>query len=404
MTAATRVYLAETFLSNTTAGSNKGYVLRIYRENERYFLYTNYGPRSSGMNRSRTEPVEFISMSRAINAYYRKIATEEAKGYVACSAAFIGCEVLIVATSPVEDSSADTATTEEVPIPIVVTPEASRSIWTPHLYTTTNEDYAQQAINDPTLIFQRKYDGERMRIVGSNVGTPFACNRRGITREMSPELMVATNVLISRNSAHSFDFDGEIIGTNRYVVWDNMLDTSMPYLDRFMSILSIAGRLPTEFVIAETAFTSTTKRAMLQKAKDEGWEGIMIKQRYGEYINGRSRVDWKYPFTANVTVRLTHINPTTTTQFGSAATEIRVGDFTSRSSGNVAGGFTQGQLQDVAHRLTQGEIILADIRYKNWTGNAFYQPKFERFRTDLAWSDCLVTELRGPEGLVRDFR
>lgn len=402
MTAATRVYIAETFLSNTTDGSNKGYVLRIYKENEHYFLYTNYGPRSSGMNRSRTAPAEFLSVSRAINAYHRKIEIEVNKGYVCCSPEFIGCEALLSLVTPPDDGlHAVTASAD--PIPMVEVP-VSRSVWSPHLYTTTDEDYAQQAINDPTLIFQRKYDGERMRLVGSSTGAPFACNRRGIVREMSPELSNAANTLVSRNSAYSFDFDGEIIGTNRYVIWDNMSDLSMPYLNRFMSILSMAGMLPTEFVIAETAFTSTTKRSMLQKAKDEGWEGIMIKQRHGEYINGRSRVDWKYPFTANVTVRLTHVNPTATTQFGSVATEIRIGDFTSMPSGNVAGGFTQGQLEEVSGRLAGGEIILADVRYKNWTGSAFYQPKFERFRTDLTWDNCIVTELRGPEGMVRDFR
>ncbi len=276
-------------------------------------------------------------------------------------------------------------------------------MWQSHLYTTADEARAQEAINDPNLIFQRKYDGERMRIAADPTGLPFGCNRRGHRSGLNLELLRPASSLLDvlrRNPSgpSQYDFDGERIGTNSYVVWDNVFPSEeAPYEERFKTLLEMASnrRLPAEFQIAETAFTPATKRAMLQTAKDSGWEGIMIKRRFAPYFHGRSPLDWKYPFLANVTVRLVHVNATATTQYGSVMTEIRTGTNTTVGTGNVAGGFSDGQLERINTRLRNGEIILADIRYKNWTGRALYQPKFERERPDLNWPECIVTHMRG---------
>jgi hypothetical protein len=393
----TRECIAENFLSCTIGGSDKGYVLRIYKDGPtQYYFYTNYGPRSVGMIRNSAPPRSFNNLAAVEREYNRKIVTELGKGYVECTPEFIGCRREM-------GTPAEGITTP----PAVVTP--APSIWTPMLFTTANlpaqsdngnNDHilsaAEQFCNNPEYVFQRKYDGERMRVaVLDSRGVPFCCNRRGIRSDVNMELRVATARLFQSLGRQEFDFDGERIGTNSYVIWDNMINESVPYEERFRSILSMATSLPEQFTIAETAFQPATKRAMLRRALSDGWEGIVIKKRYSPYLHGRSSNDFKFPFLATVTVRLTRVNPTTTTQYGSVSTEIRTGPTTTVPGGNVAGGFSGRMLEDLANDLQNGATVLADIRYKNWTGQALYQPKFERYREDLTWSACTVTQLRG---------
>lgn len=382
-----RTCIAEEFLKCTIGSANKGYVLRIYKNNpESFEFYTNYGPLATGMNRNHQPPRHFNNEAAIRGEFRRKLTTELGKGYQRCPAHALGLQVELNGVMPVGPASTSAPIEDRTPI------------WVPHLYTTSNEEHAQNSINDRGIIFQRKYDGERMRLSVTANGAPFSCNRTGFRTELTSDLRTPAARLYEALEEGGFDFDGERIGSSSYVVWDNVVPSpDAPYEERFKSLLQMARsrQLPAQFTIAETAFTPETKAAMLETAKQSGWEGIMIKRRYAPYHAGRSALDWKYPFLANVTVRLTHVNPTATTRFGSVATEIRTGITTTVPGGNVAGGFSRGQLEELAGRLQNGAIILADIRYKNWTGQALYQPKFERYRTDLTWGQCVVTHMRG---------
>lgn len=395
-TIVTRQCIAEAFLANVSNGSNKGYVARVFARSVFDFeFYTNHGPRSSGMNRNQKPPVIFGSERLARQAFDRKVQAELSKGYQVCTPSFIGLTRLL------NDNLITTNAPSGSGVAMSPTPYL---VWSPSLYSTADEGTVERAIEDPSMILQRKYDGERMRIGVSENRSVFSCNRRGMRTDMGPELLRSAQTLINSlntsgwNEPNRFDFDGERIGSSSYVIWDNVFpDPEAPYDERFKSILLMArdSKLPQGFQVAQTAFKSETKRAMFQAAKDNGWEGVMVKRRTAPYSPGRSVLDLKYPFSAVVTVRITGVHATSTTQFGSVSFEIRTSGSGVVQGGRVSSGFVAGQIEKIAQDLTQGQTIFADIRYKNWTGAALFQPRFERFRTDLTWDDCVVTSLRG---------
>jgi bifunctional non-homologous end joining protein LigD len=144
----------------------------------------------------------------------------------------------------------------------------------------------QERFTGPEWIFERKYDGIRLLAFknGSDV--------RLLSRNRLPQHLPALARVISQLPAHDLILDGEATwdGTGGYHVFDILwLDgrdvTGLPLHDR----QALLASLPFSPPMLRVPLLEDTDP--FDRARREGWEGVIAKRRTSRYEHRRSR-DW----------------------------------------------------------------------------------------------------------------
>lgn len=161
----------------------------------------------------------------------------------------------------------------------------------PQLLNSEDEDSFLPKIDDPKWFFQEKFDGERMMVRKLEDGTIQGINKKGLLVPISMEIVEAAQAL----KAKSFVIDSEWLG-KRAAVFDLIeLDgkslAGLGALRRKMVLDELVdgleGELASVFIHVDTATTPAAKRALYERVRDGGGEGVVGKVVDSPYEAGR---------------------------------------------------------------------------------------------------------------------
>lgn len=250
----------------------------------------------------------------------------------------------------------------------------------PQLLNLIDEEMLEALIANPAYCAQPKHDGERRMIKESQTGV----NRKGLTVALPEHL---ANVF-AKNIDGVADLDGEMVG-DHYTVFDilslNGSDLRMlPYSER-LDILSKHITPAESFVLIETAFTTSEKRALYERLKSENQEGVVFKLLEAPYTHGRPNsggTQLKFKFCASATVRVMSQNE------GKRSVVMGINE-------ENGGCRTVGSVTIPAnHAIPEvGQII--EVRYLYaYPQGSLYQPVYCGPRPDMDEADCTVAQLK----------
>lgn len=371
----------EVFLRYQDTRSNKGFVSRLTdNQDGTWSHFTAWGAVGRTFQQKDTPG---LAEAKARAAHHKKVQ-EKMTGdtpYQPCEPEVLGF----------------TASAGQSVAPQAVAAVQQERIWGAMLYTALGRTDAERVIASPEYFAQQKADGNRMRFYALEDGVIRACNRKGQALPVPQVLERLGRTCFERLRA--FDFDGESLGNDRYVIFDELqMGLQVPAWHRVQYLHTLTHALPPGIEIVPTALTPDEKQTLLARAIAEGWEGLVLKRRDAPYHAGRSSQDYKYKLWCTANVLLTEVNAGPKSTYGSAAMAVLTQDAYRIPIGNVASGFKNGELHAVAERMGRGEHVIAEIRYLYFAEQALYQPCFRRIRTDLALADLHGEQLYGREG------
>ena len=239
-------------------------------------------------------------------------------------------------------------------------------------------------IDDDSVGFQKKHDGER-RTVFKSATTTIGGNRKGEAVPLPPEIVKELE------SFKSIDLDSEIIG-NKIYVFDLMSLNGVDYKKKsFKDRMTALNKLTftNHIIIVETAYTKADKLKMLQDLKNENAEGIVIKALSAPYTNSR-------PASGGVALKF---------KFYKTAT-VKVQAQTSGKRSIQVVVFAKGKAVEVGavtippnHQVPEvGQLV--EVRYLYaYKGGSLYQPTYLGVRTDLDDTDASINQLEYKAGV-----
>ena len=336
-------------LTFSEGSSDKEYNAQIIKVDSGYEVHFQYGRRGgtlqSGVKTS--SPVELVDAEKV----YNKIVKEKTqKGYI-----------------PDGESTEFVPAAEKESIGVI-----------PQLLNPITEVELLAFINDESVGFQKKHDGER-RLVFKKKDKASGGNRKGEAVALPAEIV---NDLSEETD---IELDGELIGSTVYVfdlLRHNGKDYKKESFQKRMEALSNI-KFKKNLVVVETAFTKKDKAALLKKLKEENSEGIVIKVLSSKYTPSRPAsggVALKFKFYKTATVK---VSSKTKGKRSVQVAVLEAGKFVD------VGGVTIPPNFEVP---SVGELV--EVRYLYaYKGGSLYQPTYLGVRTDLDDADASIAQL-----------
>lgn len=245
-------------------GSDKVYQLSIEPTGGAFVVNFANGRRGSALaSGTKTKsPVDYAEARKICNS---KLREQVGKGYHAVSGSHLGTGMAAEAIATAERKSSGY-------VPQLANPIALKDVGA--------------YICDPDWVFEQKHDGDRRMLIVSN-GLASGSNRRGLTVPLTAGIEAA---------AHSFRrdlvLDGEIVG-NTLHVWDllaidgvDIRGLTLQERHQKMDQLAFSG-IENLIVRTEAAHGAEAKKALYERMKAEGREGIVGKRLSAAYEPGR---------------------------------------------------------------------------------------------------------------------
>lgn len=336
--------------------SDKVYAAQIEQSGKGWLVNFQYGRRGSTMNTGSKTPAP-LPFEKAKGIFDKLVAEKTSKGYTTG-----------------EDGATYTHTSSEV------RDTGER----PQLLNDITEEEAERLIEDPAWGMQEKMDGRR-RLAKKQAKDVSGINKKGLTVDL-PSVVVA-----SVNAARSFSggvIDGEAVGDTLFAF--DLLDSTggitgsirgLGYLDRYkiLSSLGFKGAIQ----IVPLAVTTAEKRALFEKVKAAGGEGVVFKRLDAPYKAGRPNSggdQLKFKFYAMGSFIVSKVNAKR-----SVALEVLFNGKRT-SIGNVT--ITPNKAVPAV-----GDVV--EIRYLYcFKGGSLYQPTFLAVRDDVDADECVHTQLK----------
>ncbi|MDB6116302.1 MAG: hypothetical protein JWO08_83, partial [Verrucomicrobiaceae bacterium] len=155
----------------------------------------------------------------------------------------------------------------------------------PQLLNPIGAADAVKLIQDHQWIMQEKFDGRRLLIRKTEAGID-GINRQGLIVALPPLIVQAVEAL-----AGTFILDGEAMGDTFIAFdllelngWDQRFN---PCLDRLFHLAELIGSDGPHLRTAETATSTVSKAAMIERLKAANKEGVVFKKHDALYIPGR---------------------------------------------------------------------------------------------------------------------
>jgi bifunctional non-homologous end joining protein LigD len=252
-----------------------------------------------------------------------------------------------------------------------------------------DEKDLEKYLTDPNWVCQKKYDGER---------SPVQLRRSGITasnlKAMARTLAASSEAELKKVLAlpdfgdeRATEVDGEELPGGIYVIYDvtTLRDNDvrkLPFEERYALLEELlADHLG---LLAPTAFSEAEKRAMLERARAENWEGLMFRNVSGTYVHGRTSVILKFKLWASATCRVLTVNPT--------KRSIQVALLDEKGNEEFAGNVTVPVNQDIPEADD-----LVEVRYLYaMDGGSLYQPVLLGIRNDKDEADLRSSLRQAP--------
>lgn len=242
-------------------------------------------------------------------------------------------------------------------------------------------------VKNDRFVFEQKLDGHRV-LLHVNNGFITARNRNGEISQHNPMMQeVAWRLNFKGLQKRSLILDGELIGDTLHVfdvpMMEGIVNPNHPHARRkaILDELFDVGRFNKHFQLVSTATGRHAKASLTVNCKNQGSEGIMIKDSTHRYVEGRSRGMMKVKFTKDADFVVTRTN-----EGGKVNATLSAYDDT-------------GVLVDVGRcsligkeDIESGDVV--EVRYLYVTENMrLYQPRIKHRRQDKAPEECLMNQL-----------
>jgi len=330
-------------------GSNKEYHAQVVGVEGGCVVRFQYGRRGSTLT-SGTKTATPVTQEMAQKIYDKLVAEKTGKGYQAGSSTGVS----IVSTTA------------------GATPSV---IFIPQLLNPIDESEVDQYLKDDRWGAEEKFDG-RHQTIHMVKGVLKVANRKG--KEIGYPKAWSQDVQVD------VILDGEAIG-DRFYAFDLLSLGDEDYRGRGyeerwekLSRMGYGGSIE----VVPLAIGYTAKRALYDRLKKEGREGIVFKSLDGKYCPGKNHADmFKHKFYSTASVRVAP------GRSGKHSVGIEVLDGTEWVGvGNV----TVGQ----ATKLPQIGCII-EVRYLNYQeGGSLYQPTYLGIRDDIDDNECVISQLK----------
>lgn len=353
------------------SSSDKEYHAQLQAKEGGFVVGFQYGPRGGTLTSGfkTASPVEW---EKAKKVYDKLVASKMAKGY-----------------TPGEAQSAFVGTSLEERFTGIV----------PQLLNVITEPQAQALIADPSWVMQQKFDGHR-RLVQQTSEQLIGINRKGLVTGLPAEVASGLSALAS---FAPFILDGELVGSEYYVF--DVLELagqdlrSLSVAQRLESLEKVGAALAdaqvTAVKAAYTARTEAEKRALYDKVRAAGEEGLAFKEVNSPYVAGRPNSggnQLKRKFVHSASVRVAGRNATKR----SVSMELLDATGVAVAVGNV----TIPANYDLP---VVGAVVEVEYLYA-YEGGSLFQPQYKGVRDDLdAASACVLSQLHlKPRGAEED--
>jgi bifunctional non-homologous end joining protein LigD len=272
----------------------------------------------------------------------------------------------------------------------------------PQLLNEIQEEEVGKYINDPAYCAQEKHDGRRrmLRYSGAHPvpkdGEVYlsvaGINKKGQIVGYPAVFETVCKEIATLNSLTEFTLDGEEVGEVFHAFDFLSLNgedlRGSTYEARFhkLSMMNIQSE---SIQVVETAYTAKEKRALYERLKKTGKEGIVFKLLAGKHKIGYSPDMVKFKFYATASVIVTKHN-------AKNSVAIAVYDH----SNSIEKGFKTlipvGNVTCIGHdrsKFPVGSIIEVSYLYA-YKGGSLYQPSFIGVRDDTYKEDCTLAKLK----------
>ena len=248
------------------------------------------------------------------------------------------------------------------------------------LLNEINESEALALCDNPEWVAQEKHDGER-RPIQVKDGVVNGINRNGLYCGLVSEIADGVNTDIQ------MVVDGEDL--RKYVAVFDLLEydgknlRNKGFLERYKKLSEIVVNHPS-LVLSKVAITSTEKHDLIKKVKAENREGVVFKKANSPYVPSRPNKggeQLKFKLYDEVSVIVAKINQKRSvlmTVIDDAGNSIEIGNVTIPQNSEIP---------------KVGDVIEVRYMYAYPKGSLF-QPVFNKFRNDIAPSECLHSRLK----------
>lgn len=344
----------------TQGSSDKVYHMQLVREDDdTYTVNVQYGRRGSTLQ-SITKTPQALPYDKAKKLYDRLLAEKSGKGYT------VGTDGT----------------------PFQGTDKAGRvSGLLPQLLNPVTEVEAQALILDDKYVAQEKINGER-RLLKREREEASGINRKGLVVALPQPI---ADAVVKTNLPSHFVLDGEAVGDVLYVfdaLGSSRHDlTDMSYIERYRYAEAITNAINSDAIrIVPLAVTTAEKKALYEKVKAEGGEGVVFKNKNAPYTVGRPASDGaqrKFKFVETASCLVERVNTgkrsVSLVLLGEAGESIGVGNVT------IPPNFTIP---------SPGAVVEVQYLYVPKKGGSLYQPVYLGERTDIERAACTVGQLK----------
>lgn len=259
----------------------------------------------------------------------------------------------------------------------------------PQLLNAVTPAQVEELIESADYFAQEKADGER-RVLRIEPDGVTAFNKKGNPVPVAAGLMPGIEALRAAGVA-SATIDGELIGETLHAF--DLLELNGQDLSgeqaliRAARVIDLLGALPPGFAVLPLASTAGSKRALYERVREAGGEGVVFKRCRAGYSGGRPASGGnalKFKFTESATCRVIEASSSKR----SVALELIDTD-----SGLWT--FVGNVTIPPNHAIpSAGAIVEVSYLYAFRCGGSLFQPCYRGERTDQDTSDCRLDQLR----------
>lgn len=334
--------------------SDKVYQAVLQPKDDGYVVNFAYGRRGSTLTTG-TKTVSPVHFDKARAIYDKLVRAKTAKGY-----------------TPGESATPYQHTERSNEVSGVL----------PQLLNPVEAADAMNLIHDPQWVMQEKFDGRRLLIRKTSESVD-GINRQGLIVALPPLILQAVEALDG-----SFILDGEAVG-DTFIAFDllelNGWDLRFnACLDRLFHLSELIRSEGPYLRTAETAASTASKAAMLERLKAANKEGVVFKKHDAFYIPGRpasggNALKLKFYETASFVVSQINDKRSVCLALEHNETPLHAGNVTIPPNHEIP---------------VPGDIVEVRYLYAFAESGCVYQPVYLGKRDDLVRSDCTRSQLK----------
>jgi bifunctional non-homologous end joining protein LigD len=357
-------------LHSTHAGSDKVYYIQLC-EVDGGFVVNYQNGRRGGTLASGTKTKEPLTTAQA-QSIYDRLVKEKING---------DSHYTIVGSN---STSATTLVTDK-----------TLSGTLPMLPSAVDESRVDALLDDDCWVMQRKYDGQRMMVIMRSDGSMLGSNKLGFVRPL-PQVLV--DAFRAASLPVDTIYDGEMVG-NCYYVFDLVRlcgqdCKAWEFRKRQQTrerLKLVSGGASNNVLRVVDTYTGSAKRERFAQLRADGAEGVVFRDEYSPYGEGRSGNCLKYKFTESATLLVDGHEP--------GKRSVYLGSFDPSGKRVTMGKVT---IPSNAPIPDTNAIVEVGYLYAYPGTHALAQPVYKGVRSDQTLESCVLSQLKYRAANIED--